>query len=264
MARIVITGCSSGIGRASAIELAGRGHEVVATARRVDALAGLAVADRRVLDVDDDASVLALREGIGPVDVVVNNAGVDQHGPLESYPLDRARQLFETNFWGSLRMIQAFSPAMRERGSGLIVNVSSVQGVVGTPLGGVYAATKHAIEAISESLHYELGHFGIRVVIVEPGYFATEMPNKHRDDLIAGGPYVELDRQWSRTADTLNPDGRPGPEVVARAIADVVEDPDPPLRRPVGADAELVCGSRRQLDDVALEALMRSTLDFTW
>lgn len=264
MARVLITGCSTGFGRATAIELAVGGHEVIATARKVDALADLDVADRRPLDVDDDASVLGLREAVGPVDVLVNNAGVDQHGPVESYPMDRARQLFETNFWGALRMVQAFAPAMRQQGSGLIVNVSSVQGVAGTPLGGVYAASKHALEAISESLHYELGHFGVRVVIVEPGYFATEMPNKHGRDLIAGSPYDELDRQWSRTAATLNPGGRPGPEVVARAIAGVIDDPDTALRVPVGADAVMVCDARRQLDDAAFEALIRTTLDLTW
>lgn len=264
MAKALITGCSTGFGRATAQELASRGHEVVATARRVESLDGLDVAHRFPLDVDDDASVAALREETGPVDVLVNNAGVDQHGPVEGYPQDRARQLFETNFWGPLRMVQAFAPAMRERRSGLIVNLSSVQGRVGTPLGGIYAATKHAVEAISESLHYELGHFGVRVVIVEPGYFATEMPNKHRGDLITGSPYEELNRQWSRTSETLNPNGRPGPEVVARAIADVVDSDAPPLRLPVGADAEMVCGARDQLDDAGFEALMRSTLDLTW
>jgi NAD(P)-dependent dehydrogenase (short-subunit alcohol dehydrogenase family) len=264
MARVVITGCSTGFGRATAAELARRGHEVIATARRAESLDGLDVARRLALDVDRDDSVAALRAEIGPVDVLVNNAGIDQHGPVESYPQDRARQLFETNFWGSFRMVQAFAPAMREQGSGVIVNLSSVQGVVGTPLGGLYAATKHAVEALSESLHYELGHFGVRVVIVEPGYFATEMPNKHRDDLITGSPYEELDRQWSRTSTTLNPGGRPGPEVVAVAIADAVESGSSPLRLPVGADAELVCSARDQLDDAGFEDLMRKTLDLTW
>jgi NAD(P)-dependent dehydrogenase (short-subunit alcohol dehydrogenase family) len=264
MARVVITGCSTGFGRATALELAGRGHEVIATARRVETLDDLKVARRHELDVDRDDSVDALREAIGPVDVLINNAGIDQHGPVESYPPERARQLFETNFWGTFRMVQAFAPTMREQGSGVIVNLSSVQGVVGTPLGGIYAATKHAVEAISESLHYELGHFGVRVVLVEPGYFATEMPNKHRDDLIAGSPYEELDRQWSRTSTTLNPGGRPGPELVAVAIADAVEAESAPLRLPVGADAEMVCSARTKLDDTDFEALMRVTLDLTW
>jgi NAD(P)-dependent dehydrogenase (short-subunit alcohol dehydrogenase family) len=264
MARAVITGCSTGFGRATAAELARRGHEVIATARQVESLDGLGVARCLPLDVDRDDSVAALREAVGPVDVLINNAGIDRHGPVESYSPELARQLFETNFWGTFRMVQAFAPAMREQGSGVIVNLSSVQGVVGTPLGGLYAATKHAVEAISESLHYEMGHFGVRVIIVEPGYFATEMPNKHHDNLITGTPYEELDRQWSRTSTTLNPAGRPGPEVVAVAIADAVEADASPLRLPVGKDAEMVCTARDQLDDADFEALMRTTLDLTW
>ena len=140
MTRVLITGCSTGIGRATAVELTKRGHEVVATARRPETLADLDVADRLALDVDDDASVASLRDAAGQVDVLVNNAGFEVSGPIEKVPLDEVRRMFETNVFGALRMIQAFLPAMRERGSGTIVNVSSVAGRAAAPLGALYSA----------------------------------------------------------------------------------------------------------------------------
>ena len=112
----LITGCSSGIGRATAVELTKRGYDVVATARRPETLDDLDVARRLALDVDDDASVASVREAVGAVDVLVNNAGFGVEGPVESVPLTEVRRLFETNFFGAARMIQAFVPAMRERG----------------------------------------------------------------------------------------------------------------------------------------------------
>ena len=127
----LITGCSTGIGRATAVELTKRGYEVVATARRPETLDDLDVAQRLALDVDDDASVARVRDAVGAIDVLVNNAGFGLEGPVESVPLTEVRRLFETNFFGAARMIQAFVPAMRERGSGAVVNVSSVNGVVG-------------------------------------------------------------------------------------------------------------------------------------
>ena len=180
MARVLITGCSTGIGRATAVELTARGHEVVATARRPESLDGLEVAERLALDVDDAASVQAAVAAAGTVDVLVNNAGWESAGPVEKADLDEVRAMFETNLLGAARMVQAVLPAMRERGSGTIVNVSSVAGVVAGPLNGFYAASKHALEAMSESLHYEVGHFGVRVVIIEPGAFATAFGDNAR------------------------------------------------------------------------------------
>src|SRR3974377_279559 len=136
----IVTGCSSGIGKATAMELTTRGYDVVATARRHESIADLAVARTLTLDVDSDDSVAAARATVGPVDVVVNNAGFGIDGSVEEVPLVEVRRAFETNFFGAARMIQAFVPAMRERGSGTIVNVSSVAGIVGGPLGRVYSA----------------------------------------------------------------------------------------------------------------------------
>ena len=173
MSRVLITGCSTGIGRAAAVELAARGHEVVATARRVDVLDDLDVAQRLALDVDDDASVEVAVAAAGPVDALVNNAGFGVIGPVECVPLTEGRRGMETNFFGAVRMIQAVLPSMRERGSGTIVNVTSLAGRVAPPFDGFYSATKFALEGLSEALHFEVGHFGIRVRIVEPGVFGT-------------------------------------------------------------------------------------------
>src|SRR5207248_1376906 len=127
--RALVTGCSTGIGRATAIELTARGYEVIATARRVETLADLKVAQTLALDVDDDEAVAAIRDQVGPVDVLVNNAGFGVEGAVETVPLSDVRRMFETNFFGAARMIQAFVPAMRERGSGAIVNVTSTAGI---------------------------------------------------------------------------------------------------------------------------------------
>ena len=261
--RVLVTGAARAIGRATVEVLAARGHEVVATARNADLLEGLPAVKILELDVSDDASVRAAVAAAGELDAVVNNAGVPGSGPLETYPIESLRRVLEVNTLGPLRMAQAVAPQWRERGSGVLVNVSSVQGKIGTPMEGPYAASKHALEALSESLHFELGHFGIRVVIVEPGYIAPGM--KHGDEHPVPALYAELAAQWSGTAGTLlGPEGRPGPELVGVAVADALEDPSTPLRVEVGDDAALVLRLRRTLGDVEFEATMREALGLTW
>lgn len=263
--RVLITGCSTGIGRSAARILADRGHEVVATARRPETLDDLDVAARLALDVDDDASVRAAVEAAGPLDALVNNAGRGEGGPVEHVPLEAARGMMETNFWGAVRMIQAVVPGMRERGRGVVVNVSSVAGVTAAPLGGFYSATKFALEAVSEALKLEVGHFGVRVAIVEPGFFDTSFRSNARQHGVDGPPYDELERQWQGADGKLLGDAeRPGPDTVGGAIADAVEGKDERLRIPVGKDAEMVCATRAKLDDAAFEAAMRQTLKLDW
>ncbi len=264
MARVLITGCSTGIGRATALELTGRGHEVVATARRPETLEGLDVAGRLALDVDDAASVRAAVAAAGTVDVLVNNAGWETAGPIERADLDEVQAMFQTNLLGAARMVQAVLPAMRERGNGTIVNVSSVAGVVAGPLNGFYSASKHALEAMSESLHYEVGHFGVRVVIIEPGAFRTAFGDNARRHGEDTPPYDELRRQWDASSEVLAGGEAPGPELVAVAIADAIEADEPPLRIPVGDDAEMVVAVRKAHDDATFEATMRETLGLTW
>jgi len=255
MGRVLITGCSTGFGRATAIELKKRGFEVVATARRPETLDDLDVDGRLTLDVTDDASVAAAVDRAGIIDVLVNNAGISVSGPVELVPLVEVRRLFETNVFGALRMMQAVLPQMRARGTGTIVNVSSVSGKVAAPLSGSYAASKFALEALSEAMHVEMEHFGVRTIVIEPGYFKTEISQ-------SGIAYGVDEKTGAMTA-ALGRDAAPGPEVVAVAIADAVESPGP-WRVPVGKDAEMVLGARATMDDASFETAMREVLRFDW
>ena len=183
---------------------------------------------------------------------------------MEGYPLDGFRQMFETNTLGALRVIQAVLPAWRKRGSGVIVNVSSVSGRVASPLEAAYCASKFALEALTESLHCEVRHFGIRCVLIEPGSIATGI--KARSFSYQGpADYAGLWEQWTGAHNKMTgPSGPQGPEVVASAIARAIEDPATPLRVPVGQDAQMILGLRRSLDDQALEDAMRKALGITW
>jgi NAD(P)-dependent dehydrogenase (short-subunit alcohol dehydrogenase family) len=241
-----------------------RGYQVVATARRLEAISDLPVARTLTLDVDSDDAVAAAYETVGPVDVLVNNAGFGIDGSVEEVPLAEVHRVFETNFFGAARMIQAFVPAMRERGSGTIVNVTSVAGIVGGPLAGFYSATKFALEALSESLHLEVGHFGVRVLVVEPGAIATRFGD-NLVDLRGSGPYTELAEKWENAMGVLGGgEPAPGPELVATKICDALEEESGPLRLPVGADAELIAASRQAASYDDFEATMRSYLQIDW
>jgi len=260
--RILVTGAARAIGRATVVACAERGHEVVATARDPKLLDDLDAAARLPLDVRDDTSVRAALAAAGELDAVVSNAALSGSGPVEGFPFDRFHDVMDTNFYGPLRVAQELIPDWRQRGSGVFVHVSSVQGRVATPLEAPYAASKHALEALSETMHYELAHFGIRVVIVEPGYIA---PGMKRSDEHRGPPeYAQLWQEWNGTDGKLNAEGRPGPELVGVAIADAIENADTPLRVPVGADAEMIFSARKHFDDAGFEAAMRKALEFTW
>jgi NAD(P)-dependent dehydrogenase (short-subunit alcohol dehydrogenase family) len=261
--RVLITGAGRAIGKATAIELRDRGHDVVATARDpalLDDVDGVMVVP---LDVRDAESVRAAVHGAGSLDAIVNNAALSVSGPLEDYPLDTFEATLDTNVTGVLRVAQAVLPEWRERGHGAFVNISSVQGRVSTPLEGAYAASKFALEALSETMHYELAHFGIRVAIVEPGYISPGM--KHATEHLGPDVYDELRAQWSGTDEKVTGGGGRTPtEEAARRIADAVEDPATPLRVPIGADAEMTLAVRRKLDDAEFEAAMRAQLGLTW
>lgn len=267
--RILVTGAATGIGRATTVELSARGHEVVATARRLEALDGLDAGGRLVLDVTDERSVARAVAEAGPLDGIVNNAGLSEPGPIEEYPADAWRRVMDTNVLGPMLVSRELIPAMRAQGHGVIVNISSVQGRLGIPFGGAYCASKHALEGFSEVLRYEIGHFGIRVVLIEPGYIASGPTQDagraritHGEDLEV---YRELHDQWDGTDDqVVGSGGRPGPEVVAVAVADAIEDPATPFRVRVGADSEMVLAARSSLDDETFESTMRGVLGLTW
>src|SRR2546423_4667065 len=176
---VLTTGCSSGIGHAPAAHLAERGWTVYASARRPESIADLAEKGCRTLalDVTDEgsmeAAVTAVEEAEGAVGALVNNAGYSQSGAIETVPLERIRAQFETNVFGLVRMCQLVLPGMRRQGAGRIVNVSSMGGRLTFPGGGAYHGTKHAVEALSDALRFELRGFGVDVVVIEPGLIKT-------------------------------------------------------------------------------------------
>ena len=174
----LITGCSSGIGRAAAVSLHNAGLTVYATARRVDSMTDLASQGIHTLalDVTDEASMtaaVAAVEAEGQIDMLVNNAGYGLYGPVEQLPMDEIRRQFETNFFGLVRLTQLVLPGMRRRGSGRILNVSSMGGRITLPGGAFYHASKYAVEALSDALRMEVAQFGIDVVLIEPGPVKT-------------------------------------------------------------------------------------------
>jgi NAD(P)-dependent dehydrogenase (short-subunit alcohol dehydrogenase family) len=234
MSRVLITGSSQGIGRATAFELTARGHEVIATARRPEALADVPASERLALDVTDQESVEAAITLAGEVDVLVSNAGATLRGTIEHTPLAEFERLYELNTIGALRIAQAVLPAMRQRGAGKIIFVSSVLGRLTIPLIGAYAQSKWALEAIAETLAVEVGPLGIEVSLLEPAMVSTDGPRSatnHKDDTAGYAPLWERLSQMPASLAI-------GPEDVARAIADTVESARPQLRSPVGATAE--------------------------
>jgi len=275
---VLITGCSSGIGRETARRLAGLGWTVYATARRRDSIADLGAAgcSTLALDVTDEdsmrAAVAAVEAEQGAVGALVNNAGYSQSGALETLPTERVRAQFETNVFGLLRMCQLVLPAMRAAGRGRIVNVSSMGGKLVFPGGGAYHASKHAVEALSDALRFEVRNFGVRVVIVEPGLITTNFGETAAGSLPepAGGdgtegpedPYAAFNAAVG--AATVGVYKGPmkrlggGPEAVAKTIENAIPSPNPKPRYRVTASARLALGQRRLLPDRAWDAMMRT------
>ena len=238
--RVLITGCSTGIGRALAAELTGRGYEVIATARNLDDLEGLSVAEKLCLDVTSDVSTAAAVAKAGRVDILVNNAGIGLWGPAELVPLEVAKRLFEVNVFGPMRMHALVLPQMRERGEGMIVQVSSLAGRTAGPLVGHYAATKHALEAMSCALRVELAAFGIKVAIVELG--AVESDFGRNRATVAGRGYERVLQHFtsklngSRAAAVSSADtARAIADVIAAGAPHLIEVPDPTARAMIDA-----------------------------
>jgi NAD(P)-dependent dehydrogenase (short-subunit alcohol dehydrogenase family) len=252
--RVLITGASRGIGRALAEELLGRGYEVVATARRLDSLTGVPSHVRLELDVTDEEAVRRALAEAEPIDVLVNNAGVGVGGPTEEVPIGEAMWLFDTNFFGAAQMIKAVLPQMRDRAGGTIVNISSLSARVPWPFGGYYAASKAALEALSEALEIEVSPLGIRVMLVEPGVVDTEFGKAFRDFGADASAYADLRSRWSRQFEGTHISA----EVVAARVAEALEQADSPLRVHVGEDAERVLELRRQFGDAEFDEHFRS------
>jgi NAD(P)-dependent dehydrogenase (short-subunit alcohol dehydrogenase family) len=259
---VLITGCSTGIGRATAERLLDGGWMVYATARREDSVADLRERGARTLslDVTDEGSMRGAVEAIeaehGAVGVLVNNAGYSQSGALETVPIDDVRRQFETNVFGLLRMCQLVLPGMRRQGWGRIVNLSSMGGRLTFPGGGAYHGTKHAVEAISDALRFEVEGFGIDVAIIEPGLIKTEFGTAavgSMDSVSEDGPYGEFNRAVAdQTAGAYEgPMARlgGGPDTVAHKIERAISARRPRTRYKVTPSAKMILGTRRMLTD---------------
>jgi NAD(P)-dependent dehydrogenase (short-subunit alcohol dehydrogenase family) len=268
----LITGASSGIGEATALQLAELGFTVYASARRVDRMSDLA--DRgirtRSVDVSDDDSMVTLIKTIiaetGRIDVLVNNAGYGLYGALEDVPMDDARRQFEVNVFGLARMTQLVLPQMRAQRDGYIVNISSMGGKIWEPLGSWYHASKFAVEGLSDSLRVEVAEFGIKVVIIEPGTIRSEWSGIAADNLeatSANTPYAGLAKLVGaglRAADRLPIAA--GPAVVAEAIAKAVQDPKPRTRYPAGGGARGMLLAERLLPDRGFDRFIQMSYRF--
>jgi NADP-dependent 3-hydroxy acid dehydrogenase YdfG len=268
---VLITGCSSGIGRATASRLARHPEMAVyATARRPADLADLERAGCRTLalDVTDETSMAAAVQTIetahGAVDVLVNNAGYSQSGAIEAVPLDRIRAQFDTNVFGLLRLTQLVLPGMRRRRQGTIVNLSSMGGKLVFPGGGIYHATKYAIEALSDALRFEVAGFGIRVVIVEPGLIRTGFSDAALGAMRGAdeGAYGEFHAAVGRTTANAYSQGLSAKlagtaDDVARVIERAVTASRPKARYRVTPSATLFLGLRRVLGDRGWDRFLR-------
>jgi NAD(P)-dependent dehydrogenase (short-subunit alcohol dehydrogenase family) len=277
MATVVITGTSKGIGLVTALTLARAGHTVYATMRNPDRAAELAEESAQeglpihfsVMDVDFDESVANAFANIsktaGPIDVLVNNAGVERNGSIEELSMADFRAVMETNYFGAIRCAKAVIPRMRERRSGCIINVTSVAGRLAPSPLGPYAASKFALEALSEALAQEMKTFNVRVAIVEPGIIDTSMA--HEIEIPVPVSHYPQQRRFAHlfAASLKNPTP---PQMVAEKIREIIESEAGDskfwqLRHPVGPDAEPLLASRRATSDEDYVALHGSD-DDTW
>jgi NAD(P)-dependent dehydrogenase (short-subunit alcohol dehydrogenase family) len=268
---VLVTGCSTGIGRATVLEAAGRGHVVFATARNpaaIDDLSGRENVRTLPLDVTDPASIASALRSVaadaGRLDAVVNNAGYGQYGAVEEVSPEEWRAQYEVNVFGAVAVIRAALPALREAGGGTIVNVSSIAGKISIPFAAPYCSSKHALEAISDALRLEVAPFGVRVVVIEPGPIGTEFGARARASverfLRRPGPYASIYGNAERAMNTDFAAGMLPPENVARVIVNAIESPRPKTRYKITRMARTFIPMKRVLSDRMLDRQMRRSL----
>ena len=257
---VLITGASSGMGKAFALRLLKEGHLVYGAARRVDQMQDIVAAGGRALPLDltDDHSIHAAVERIigeqGRIDVLINNAGYAIYGSVEETDVRDARRQFEVNLFGLGRLTQLVVPHMRQAGRGRIINISSMGGKMYTPLGSWYHATKHAVEGWSDCLRIELAPFGIQVVIIEPGVIATEWGGMMLEPMLARsgqGPYRAMAQGMAKAMrSTYAKAGAASPpSVVADAILQAVRSRRPKTRYVIGKMAKPLMFIRKYFGD---------------
>jgi NADP-dependent 3-hydroxy acid dehydrogenase YdfG len=268
---VLITGCSSGIGYATAERLAVDGWKVYATARQPETLSGLKEkgCETLALDVTDEASMSAAVETViaaeGAVGVLVNNAGYSQSGAVESVPIEQIRRQFETNVFGLIRMCQLVLPGMRQQRWGKIVNLGSMGGRLVFPGGGVYHATKYSVEALSDALRFEVRGFGVDVILIEPGLIVTkfgEVAAASVGESATDGAYEDFNRKVAQATEDAykGPLAKlgAGPEAVANTIAGALKSKRPKARYAVTPSAHLLINQRRITPDRVWDLMMRT------
>jgi NADP-dependent 3-hydroxy acid dehydrogenase YdfG len=266
---VLITGCSSGIGHATAQLLADQGWTVYATARKPETLTDLQKAGCKTLalDVTDEASMSAAVNAViaaeGAVGVLINNAGYSQSGAVESVPLDQVRRQFETNVFGLIRMCQLVLPGMRDQHWGRIVNLSSMGGRLTFPGGGLYHGSKYAVEAISDALRFEVQGFGVEVIVIEPGLIVTNFGDTAAGSVAeTAGPYADFNRDVATAVENVyhGPLARlgAGPDAVAGVIEKALNAEHPKTRYPVTLSAHLMINQRRLMPDRLWDRVMRT------
>ena len=238
----LVTGVSSGIGREIAQLLAERGARVFGTVRDPKSANPIHGVEIVQMDVTDDASVNAAVQSIeqkaGPVQLLVNNAGYAASGALEETSIDEARQQFETNFFGVLRVTNAMLPGMRQAGHGRIVNISSVVGFLPAPYMGIYAASKHAVEGYTETLDHEVRRFGVRAILVQPAYTKSKINGNSRSAKVALEVYATERKRFNHLVEEEVEHGD-DPRIVAEAVWKALTAKSPLLRYPVGKGVAL-------------------------
>ncbi|WP_053403961.1 SDR family oxidoreductase [Persicobacter sp. CCB-QB2] len=246
---VLVTGGSSGIGKAIAVHLKANGYRVFGASRRAisDDPSGL---EYLQMDVNEEASVQSgikqLLEITGRLDAVVNSAGLGTIGAVEEMPVDTIKEVFETNFYGVLRVCQAVLPIFRKQRSGHIINISSIAGEVSLPFRGFYSASKFAMEAFTEAMRMEVKGFGVKVAIIQPGDFNTNISNSRKNaDLKSDSPYSKLINEMNKLI-ASGMDSAPTPEVVGEVALKILQADQPKLRYPVGAFTEKISTKLRK------------------
>jgi NAD(P)-dependent dehydrogenase (short-subunit alcohol dehydrogenase family) len=269
----VVTGSSSGIGLETAILLSKSGFHTYASMRNLEKskniITEIANTEKNLpltvvqLDVNDDKSVKDAISQIvsekGRIDVLVNNAGYGLFSPIEDVTLGQVKEQFETNFFGAIRVMHAVMPIMRRQRSGTIVNISSLAGRVGIPVFSAYAATKFALEGLSESIRYELKEWGINIVIIEPGVIKTNaFENLKTADTRSRSesPYADLIERVSKGFEEMIDNSSSPPKLVAEAILNAITSKDPEIRYVVGEDAKSIMEVRKNTSDKEFENWM--------
>ena len=265
---IIVTGASSGIGKATAMQLIKEGHIVYGAARRIERMQDLISAGGSAIEMDVtnheqvQSQIIKIIDTEGKVDVLINNAGYAVYGPIEEIKYEQAKRQFDVNLFGLAEVTKAVLPTMRNQKSGTIINISSVGGKIYTPLGAWYHATKHALEGWSDCLRLEVKQFGIDVVIVEPGAIKTEfdLAMDHQFGELSG-PYGPLKKTMEKVmTNAYKPGNYSEPSVIADTISGAINSNNPKTRYAVGKMAKQTLIGRKWLSDKGFDKMIMRML----